>query len=476
MLAAINEIETDYGRNLNVSHRRRARLDAVHARDLGDATASTPTTTAARTRTTRSTRSSPPRATCKAAGADTDICARRSSPTTTPTGTSTASCSAPSVIGGLPADLVGSLTGLTAGPLPGRAPGDLRRARSRRREPRRPGGGNAADRGRGRRRPAAASTIFADGRLARRRRPGRRVVAIGAPPAPRPASSACATSTATRTPTGTSPSVATVYAAPEPQKPSAAEVRAPARAPDAAAGADGRRARTPSRHGRPSAAQAARARAASARRARDAAAAAPAPPVKERLFAHPTRAQRARSPAATPQESCAPAASTGCASRRRAPLGLDARPDVVAQAARKPARSVIGGHRPRPHRRASSSRPPHLRFEIRPAGRGAPRIDPKPILDGWKLLESTAIYRAAGKNPFVGTDADDALDRPDPADEQGDAQRRVLDNPRIEIYACGRATSAPASIDRRVLATLEFLAASRPEADRHLAAAAATAS
>ena len=49
---------------------------------------------------------------------------------------------------------------------------------------------------------------------------------------------------------------------------------------------------------------------------------------------------------------------------------------------------------------------PHLLFEIRPAGRGAPRIDPKPILDGWKLLESTAIYRAAGRNPFFGSDAD----------------------------------------------------------------------
>ena len=48
---------------------------------------------------------------------------------------------------------------------------------------------------------------------------------------------------------------------------------------------------------------------------------------------------------------------------------------------------------------------PHLNFSIRPAGRGAPRIDPKPILDGWKLLEATAIYRAAGKNPFVPTPA-----------------------------------------------------------------------
>ena len=33
ILAAINEIETDYGRNLNVSSRRRARLDAVHPLD-----------------------------------------------------------------------------------------------------------------------------------------------------------------------------------------------------------------------------------------------------------------------------------------------------------------------------------------------------------------------------------------------------------------------------------------------------------
>ena len=44
---------------------------------------------------------------------------------------------------------------------------------------------------------------------------------------------------------------------------------------------------------------------------------------------------------------------------------------------------------------------PHINFSIRPAGRGAPRIDPKPILDGWKLLEATAIYRAKGKNPFA---------------------------------------------------------------------------
>jgi hypothetical protein len=102
----------------------------------------------------------------------------------------------------------------------------------------------------------------------------------------------------------------------------------------------------------------------------------------------------------------------------------------------------------------------HLRFEIRPAGRGAPRIDPRPILDGWKLLESTAVYRAAGRNPFFGPDAaapsigqillmgKDAL------------ARRVLANPRIQLYACGREDIRAGLIDQRVLATLEFLAAS----------------
>ena len=49
----------------------------------------------------------------------------------------------------------------------------------------------------------------------------------------------------------------------------------------------------------------------------------------------------------------------------------------------------------------TTSLAPHLNFQIRPAGKHSPKIDPKPILDGWKLLEETAIYRAAGKNPFT---------------------------------------------------------------------------
>ena len=99
-------------------------------------------------------------------------------------------------------------------------------------------------------------------------------------------------------------------------------------------------------------------------------------------------------------------------------------------------------------------------FEIRPAGRGAPRIDPKPILDGWKLLESTAIYRAAGKNPFFGPDAKHPSIGQILLMSKEALQRRVLDNPRIDIYECGRRDIKSGGVDRRVLATLEFLAAS----------------
>ena len=97
---------------------------------------------------------------------------------------------------------------------------------------------------------------------------------------------------------------------------------------------------------------------------------------------------------------------------------------------------------------------PHINFSIRPAGRGAPRIDPKPILDGWKLLEATAIYRAKGKNPFarkLGSAGVLLLSKEA-------LQQRVLADERIEIYDCGRTDIATGQIDRRVLATLEYLA------------------
>jgi murein DD-endopeptidase MepM/ murein hydrolase activator NlpD len=102
----------------------------------------------------------------------------------------------------------------------------------------------------------------------------------------------------------------------------------------------------------------------------------------------------------------------------------------------------------------------HVLFEVRPAGKGAPRVDPKPILDGWKLLESTAIYRAAGKNPFFGPDAKNPSIGQVLLMSKETLQRRVLNSPNITVYACGRRDIEAGEVDRRVLATLEFLAAS----------------
>ena len=101
------------------------------------------------------------------------------------------------------------------------------------------------------------------------------------------------------------------------------------------------------------------------------------------------------------------------------------------------------------------AQPPHLNFAIRPAGRGAPTIDPKPILDGWKLLETTAIYRAADKNPFT--------DNPTVGQvllmSKGALEQRVLNDPALSIYSCGRNDIASGQIDRRVLAVMEYLVA-----------------
>ena len=98
----------------------------------------------------------------------------------------------------------------------------------------------------------------------------------------------------------------------------------------------------------------------------------------------------------------------------------------------------------------------HLLFEIRPGGRGAPRIDPEPVLAGWKLLQATGMYRVPGSSHVLGRDG---ARRSLVMGRQALAAQ-VLDDPRVQIYDCGREDIRAGAIDRRVLATLEFLAAS----------------
>jgi hypothetical protein len=101
---------------------------------------------------------------------------------------------------------------------------------------------------------------------------------------------------------------------------------------------------------------------------------------------------------------------------------------------------------------------PSFYFEIEPAGKGAPKIDPKPFLDGWKLLESTAVYRSKGGNVLYGNgnySIGEIMLLP-----KALLQKRVLSDPRIKIYAAGRQDIATGQIDRRVLVVLAYLAES----------------
>jgi hypothetical protein len=143
---------------------------------------------------------------------------------------------------------------------------------------------------------------------------------------------------------------------------------------------------------------------------------------------------------------------------------LFARPDLARRDGRR-ARAgmqVIGGTILGRVGKTDADKAAHVDFGIRPAGRGAPTIDPKPILDGWKLLEATAIYRAAGRNVLYGRDSKagglsvgQILLLPKPL-----LEKRVLSDERIEVYDSGRQDIQTGQIDRRVLATLAYLAES----------------
>jgi hypothetical protein len=169
-----------------------------------------------------------------------------------------------------------------------------------------------------------------------------------------------------------------------------------------------------------------------------------------RLFAHPER-KDARAAGGEAQLSDADASPS-------APLGLDPK-DFRAKPLVKGS-SVLGGTTLGRIGTQADGKAPHLLFEIRPAGRGAPRIDPKPILDGWKLLESTAIYRAKGKNALLASEGEELSIGQIMLMSKQALTRRVLEDRRINIYACGRADIRAGAIDRRVLATLEYLAVS----------------
>ncbi len=185
-------------------------------------------------------------------------------------------------------------------------------------------------------------------------------------------------------------------------------------------------------------------------------------PVKQRLFAHPDL-PGARDNGGLEQQLDAQLRKGDKFETYKnffsRPFGLD--PSKVRLRRMKEGSRVIGGTIIGRVGQTVDGMAAHLDFAITPAGKGAPRIDPKPILDGWKLLEATAIYRASGRNVLYGDDElggmsiGQILLLPKPL-----LEKRVLNDERIEIYGCGRDDVASGQIDRRVLATLAYLAES----------------
>ena len=180
---------------------------------------------------------------------------------------------------------------------------------------------------------------------------------------------------------------------------------------------------------------------------------------KPRIFAHPASAH-ARAAGSMEQLFNEKTSSKGYSQYNALfahVIGLNARNATLKTLKR--GAHVVAGTQLGKVGKTSTRKAAHVNFQIRPAGKGAPQIDPKPILDGWKLLESTAIYRANGKNALYGEGGAFSIGQilllPKPL-----LEKRVLSDPRVDLYAGGRRDVKTGQIDRRVLATLEFLAES----------------
>ncbi len=106
---------------------------------------------------------------------------------------------------------------------------------------------------------------------------------------------------------------------------------------------------------------------------------------------------------------------------------------------------------------AAAGQAPRILFQIRPAGPGAPLIDPKPILDGWVALENSSVFHAKGENPFLATSptVGQVL-----LESKQQLEPQVLRDAGIVLSHCGRQDIRAGRVDRRVLAALEYLSVS----------------
>ena len=104
-------------------------------------------------------------------------------------------------------------------------------------------------------------------------------------------------------------------------------------------------------------------------------------------------------------------------------------------------------------RTAAGASAGHLRFAIQPAGDHS-TIDPRPIIANWIALEASLHPKGAakGETDLLGATAGGVF-----LLSKAELQRAVLSDPNVSLPSCARAAVAAGAIDRRVLAVLEFL-------------------
>jgi hypothetical protein len=168
-----------------------------------------------------------------------------------------------------------------------------------------------------------------------------------------------------------------------------------------------------------------------------------------RLFGHPTRPA---SFAAGGSEQIA----TSLASSSKSSTPTKATFKALAAGAHVTAGTILG--------RIGETGPtgtPHVGFQIRPAGVRSPEVDPTSILEGWQLLDATANYRSGGSGgPLFGPASPNTSIDQIVLETRTQLEQQVLADPSIGIYPQGRRDIEAGLVDQRVLANLAFLSAS----------------
>ncbi len=159
---------------------------------------------------------------------------------------------------------------------------------------------------------------------------------------------------------------------------------------------------------------------------------------KARLYAHP----------GNPDELAADATAAADGAERLNPRSVHAGNSLLLRRGSLVTRGTVLGH----VRRPLGARDGHLRFAIRPAG-DQNTIDPRPILQSWVQLDAALHPQGASEEAdMVGATASGVF-----LLSESELERAVLSDPDISLSGCWSRDVASGATDKRVLAVLAFL-------------------